>query len=229
MKARFAMLGIIALALLLAACAPPPALRDDTLVDDTSLVTGDPCTAPCWNRITPGETLWRDALTFVEDDARFENVQTREDEATDAIGAIWNVQGGPECCQMVAEDGRVVNLVFVRPRPNMTLGQVIGAHGAPTYAIGTPVSDDQAIVNLIFPEIPIIVLAFTPGEQGNLSETSEIIGVFYTTAADMVLFTTTQSLHAWEGYAPFETYRTGEDAEYEVTPSVTLTPTVAAE
>jgi hypothetical protein len=229
MKARLVLLGIVALALLLAACAPPPALRDDTLVDDTSLVTGDPCTAPCWRGITPGETLWRDALTIIEDDTQFENIQTREDEASDAIGAIWNVAGGPECCQMVAEDGTTVNLIFVRPRPNMTVGQLIEAHGEPVYAIGTPVSEDQAIINLVYPDLPIIVLAFVPGEQGNLSETSEIIGVFYTTEADMELFVTTQSLHAWEGYAPYTTYRTAEDADYEVTPSVTLTPTVAAE
>ena len=84
-------------------------------------------------------------------------------------------------------------------------------------------------MNLVFPDTPIIVLAFAPGEQGNLSATSEIIGVFYTTPADMELFVSTQSLHAWEGYAPFATYRAAEDAVYEVTPSVTLTPTVAAE
>lgn len=229
MNVRLALLGVFALALLLAACAPPPELRDDTLVDDTSLVTGDPCTAPCWRGITPGETLWRDALTIVEDDPQFENIQSREDEASNAIGAIWNVQGGPECCQMVAEDGQTINLIFIRPKPNMSLRQVIEAHGEPTYAVGTTVSEDQAIVNLVFPDIPIIVLAFAPGEQGNLSETSEIIGVFYTTPADMELFVNTQSLHAWEGYVPFMNYHAGEDAEFEVTPSVTLTPTVAAE
>lgn len=229
MNVRFALLGVVALALVLAACAPPPELRDDTLIDDISLVSGEPCAAPCWRGITPGETLWRDALTIIEDEPQFENIQVQEDEESNAIGALWNGAGGPECCQMVAEDGETVNLIFIRPRPNMTLGDVIETNGEPSYAIGTPVSEDQAIVNLVFPEIPIIVLAFAPGEQGSLSETSEIIGVFYTTPADMELFVNTQYLHNWEGYQSFATYRQAEDAEYDVTPSVTLTPTVAAE
>lgn len=229
MNFRLVLLGILTLALLLAACAPPPQLRDETLINDTSLISGEPCEAPCWRGITPGETLWRDALTVLEDDPEFEGVETREDENSDAIGAIWKAKGGPECCQMVAEDGQTVNLIFLRMRPNVTLGEVIEAHGEPAYAVGTPVTEDQAIVNLVYPDTPMIVLAFTAGDQVDVTEASEIIGVFYTTPADMDLFLNTQYLHAWEGYAPFNTYRQAEDADYEVTPSVTATPSDAAE
>src|SRR5690606_9896520 len=203
MNYRLVLLGVLTLALLLAACAPPPQLRDETLIDDISLISGDPCEAPCWRGITPGETLWRDALTILEDAPDFENVRTAEDENSNAIGAIWQAKGGPECCQMVAEDGETVNLIFLRFRPGMTLDQVIDVHGEPAYAVGTPVTEDQAIVNLVYPETPMIVLAFTAGDQVNVTASSDIIGVFYTTPADMDLFINTQYLHAWEGYAPF--------------------------
>ncbi len=230
MNLRRLLPGIAVLAcLLIAACAPPPELRDETLLDETGLITGDPCEAPCFRGITPGETVWRDALTIIEDDASFENIQSQEDENTDAIGAIWNVRGGPECCQMVAEDGETVNLLFIRTRPNMTLEEVIDVHGDPSYAVGTPVTDDQAIVNLVYPDVPMIVLAFSAGpETGEVSQDSEIIGMLYTTPDDMNLFMQTNSLHAWEGYDSFNTYRSADDAEYEITPSITVTPTPAS-
>src|SRR5688572_11755681 len=111
MNLRLILLGLVALALILAACAHAHNLRDETLLNDTSLITGEPCEAPCWNNITPGETAWRDALTILEDDANLENVQSQTQENTDLVGAIWNAKGGPECCQMVAEDGEKVNLI----------------------------------------------------------------------------------------------------------------------
>jgi hypothetical protein len=225
MKYRLLLLAMIVLALVLAACAPPPQLRDETLLADTSLVSGEPCEAPCWRGITPGETAWRDAMTILEDDAELENVQTQEDEQTDAIGAVWQPKGGTQCCQMVAEDGETVNLIFLRTKPEMSLSEVIDAHGEPTYAVGTPVTDDQAIVNLIYPDLPMIVLAFAPGPEGEVSEDSEVVGVFYTTPDDMELFLQTNYLHDWSGYGAFSEYTNAEGAEFEVTPSVTLTPT----
>ena len=228
MKHRLLLLAMIVLALLIAACAPPPELRDETLLADTSLVSGEPCAAPCWRGITPGETSWRDAMTILEDDAELENVQTQEDEQSEAVGAVWQPTGGTQCCQMVAEDGETVNLIFLRVRPDMSLGEVLEAHDDPAYAIGTPVTDEQAIVNLIFPDVPMIVLVFAEGPESEVSEDSEIVGVFYTTPDDMELFLQTNYLHDWSGYGEFSQYTNAEDAEFEVTPSVTLTPTPAS-
>lgn len=229
MKFRLPLLAMLALALLIAACAPPPELRDETLLDDTSLITGEPCAAPCWRGITPGETLWRDALTILEDDTQLENVQTQEDENSDAVGAIWQPKGGTQCCQIVAEDGETVNLIFLRTRPSMTLGEVTEAHGEPAYAVGTPVTEEQAIVNLVYPDTPMIVLAFAPGAEGEVTESSEIVGLFYTTPQDMELFLQTNYLHEWEGFGAFSRYQSEEGSEFEVTPSVTLTPTTTGE
>jgi hypothetical protein len=222
MKHRLILPGVLAVVLLFAACAPPPLLRDEKLLQDTSLMTNEPCAAPCWHGITPGETLWRNALTALEDDTNYENVEVQEDDQSDAKVVQWQQKGGTGCCQMFTQDGETVSLIFLRTAPNVSLGELIEAQGEPTYIVGTPFSDDQAIVNLIYPEKSLVVYAFVPGTEGSLSESSELVGVLYMTPADMDLLIKTSNLHDWDGYQSYQAY---EQSEFEVTPSVTLTPT----
>lgn len=224
MRLRLFPPGLIALVLLFAACAPPPELRDETLLRDDSLITGEPCEAPCWRSIIPGETLWRDAELLIKDNSDFEEYQTQTDEASGARGAIWKPAGGTLCCQVIAEDGETVNLILLRIAPDLTLEEVFEVQGEPAYAIGDVVSEDQAVVNLIYPDKPMILFAFVAGEAGSLSASSEIVGAFYMTQERMDLFMQTISLHEWEGYADYAAYSSSEDADFEVTPSITLTP-----
>ena len=65
--------------------------------------------------------------------------------------------------------------------------------------------------------------------EGEVSESSEIIGSLYTTPVQMDVFLQTNNLHEWEGFAPYTTYQNDEGSEFEITPSVTLTPTAAAQ
>ena len=223
MKRRLILPGMIALVLLFAACSPPPPLRDDKLLQDTSLLTNDPdCSAPCWRGITPGKTPWSEALTKLQDDKTLENVTTQSDDKSKAIVAEFQQKGGTSCCQMFSEDGEKVNVLFLRVAPTVKLGQLITAQGLPTYLVGSPYSDDQAVMNLIYPEKSLVVYAFVAGTSGSLSESSEIVGVLYMTPADMDLLIKTSSLHSWDGYKAYQTY---DSSAFEVTPSVTLTPT----
>lgn len=216
--------GVMALlVLLIAACAPPPELRDATLLQDTSLISGEPCAAPCWRGITPGTTTWRDALAIIEDDPALDAPNVQTDEDSTAVVAEFQQTGGTACCQMFSETGEVVDLLFLRTAPSMTLGDVIETHGEPAFAIGSPFSETQAIINVLYPDLPVVVYAFVAGEQAALSATSEIIGLLYLKPSDMELLLQTSDLHTWEGYATYATYR--PDGELEVTPSVTLTPT----
>lgn len=213
----------VSLLLLITACAPPPNLRDDTLLQDTSLITGEPCAAPCFRGITPGETSWRDAITVIEDDPNFANLQTQTDEASDAIQAAWQQGDNQVCCQMASEDGNTVSLVFLRTAPVMDMGDVAEVFGEPDYLIGSEFTEDQAIISVVYPDVPMVLYVFIEGaEVGTLSETSEIIGVLYLTEAEMENLINTTSLHAWEGYQSYQDYDSGE---FEVTPSITLTPT----
>jgi len=227
MKHRLILPGVLALVLLFAACSPPPPLRDDTLLQDTSLVTeNSDCALPCWRGITPGVTAWGDALTILEDDTTLENVNVQEAEDSTAKVAEFQQKGGSACCQMFTEDGQFVNVIFLRVAPTSTVGEMIEIHGDPTYLIGSQYSDDQAVMNLIFPELSTVVYAFVPGTQGSLTEDSEIVGILLMKPEDMDLLLKTNDLHAWEGYQSYTDYESGE---FEVTPSVTLTPTPSGE
>jgi len=218
--------GVMALLVfLVAACAPPPELRDANLLQDISLISGEPCPAPCWRGITPGTTSWREALAIIEDDPTLDAPNVQTDEDSTAVVAEFQQTGGTACCQMFSETGETVDLLFLRTAPNMMLRDVLEAQGAPAFAIGSPFSDTQAIINVLYPDIPVVVYVFVAGEQAALSATSEIIGLLYLKPSDMALLLQTSNLHTWEGYASYATYR--PDGELEVTPSVTLTPTPA--
>jgi hypothetical protein len=227
MTLRSLLLGVIALPVLfVAACAPPPELRDPNLIQDDSLATSDPCAAPCWRGITPGVTTWSDALTILEDDATLTDPVVQEDEASEAKAAEFQqVDGTAGSGNIFTKDGETVSIVFVRLAPTLLVEDLFATHGEPTYAVGSPFSEDQAIVNLIYPDVPMVVYAFVPGESGSVDEVSELIGALFMTAEDMELLVSTSNLHAWEGFATFETYANAE--ALEVTPSVTLTPTPA--
>lgn len=227
MKFWLLALGLLAL-LVTAACSAPPPLRDDTLLHDDSLITDQPCAAPCWNNITPGETAWNDALTLLEDDTDIENVQSQQDDDSEAIVAEFQGVGGSPCCQMFSENGRVVSLIFLRLAPEVTVGEVIDAQGEPAYAIGSEFAEDQAIINLLFPELQTVVYAFTAGVNADLTEDSEIVGVLYMQPHDMEQLIQTSNLHAWEGFGSYQMYAVTNE-EYEVTPAVTIAPTPEGE
>jgi hypothetical protein len=223
MRVRWLLPGLILAVVVFAACTPPQ-LRDPQLLQDTSLITSEPCAIPCWRGITPGETAWDEALTIIREDATLENVQLQEDDNTSAAVAEFQQRSGTACCRIFTEDGETVDLLFLRTAPTLTLGEVIETQGEPIYAVGSPFADDQAVMNLIYPEKSTVVYAFVGGESGALSASSEIIAMLYMSPADMETLIQTSPLHTWEGYAPYTTYG---DENYEVTPSITLTPTEA--
>jgi hypothetical protein len=224
MRLRILLPGLLALVFFVA-CAPPPELRDPNLLQDNSLLTDEPCAAPCWRGITPGETEWNDALTIIEDDPTLTDPQTQADENSGAVIAEFQqLDTNVACCQMFSEVGQVVDIVFLRTAPTVSVGEVIEAKGEPSYLLGTPFSDDQAIMNLIYPDIPMVLYAFVEGTTGSLSEDSPIIGILYMKPSDMELLlqTSDPGLQAWEGYQSYQYY---DESELEITPSITLTPT----
>ncbi len=229
MNRRLLPLGLIVLAFLLASCAPAPELRDSTLLQDESLIdrSGD-CEAPCWRGIVPGETPWRDALTLVEDDATLTNLQLEQVPDSAAIVAAFQGAGSEQpCCQLLTREGNTVDVIFLRIAPNISVRDVIEAWGEPQYALGSPFSDGQAIMNLIYSDVPMVVVAFVAGTEGSIVPSSEVIGAWYMTASDMELLVGTTALHFWEGYDAFSAYD-AEEGTYDTTPSITLTPIPSA-
>ncbi|MBK8026299.1 MAG: hypothetical protein IPK19_34140 [Chloroflexi bacterium] len=231
MNLRKLLPGIIILLALVSACSPPPPLRDDKMLLDESLVSNEPCTAPCWNGITPGETSWRDALTTIEDDPNLNDPTTRDtdDEAfPDAVVAEFQRPEGSACCQLISLDGETVSTVFVRLAPGVTVGEVIGNFGEPAYLAVSPYSDDppQALANLVYPNVATVIYVFLAGAtSGEISEESDVIGALYITSQDMDDLLLNSSLHVWEGYNTYQYYDQGE---FEITPQPTPTATVAS-
>jgi hypothetical protein len=221
MKFRFLLPGILTLVLVVAACAPPPNLRNEKFLHDNSLFeTNEDCVSPCWNGITPGETKWSDALTIIEDTANFDDPQTQTAQDGPAIGALWKETGGDDCCQMVTTDGTTVDWILLQLAPDNTLKELIDARGEPTYVVGTPGNDEQAIMNLFYPDQGLVVFVFVAGAAtGELSDSSEVVGVYYLAEAGMNTILEQSSLYAWKGYDTFAAYAPDvEDAEYAITP-----------
>ncbi len=227
MKSRVYFLILLMLsALIVAACAPAPELRNDNFLQDTSFVDAEPCGPPCWRGITVGETGWQDALTLIEDDETLSGLETRTADDSDIVGAIWSQVDGDGCCQMYSEGGEIVDVLIMQTAPLVTLGEVVDIHGDPAYVVGETLSDDQGVFSLFYPDTNMLIYAFIEGETGALSETSEIIGFGYFSAERMEVLLLTNDLHVWDGYQTYSTYM---DSEFEITPSITLTPNPESE
>jgi hypothetical protein len=223
MKFRLLLPVSVVLVFLFASCASAPKLRDEKLLHDASLVTGSPCAAPCWRGITPGETLWDDALTILADDATLENVKVEPVKDTDSIVANWQEVDGNPCCQMATEDGETVQSIFVLVAPEVRLGEVVEKYGPPEYVIGGEVSSDQAVMYLFYSDPPMLLYTFVAGKDGVLSASSEVIGFAYFAPDQIDVLVENNNFHAWEGYKSFQDYA---DSEFIVTaiPTETATP-----
>jgi hypothetical protein len=212
---RLLLLIVFAL-LAVAACQPPPLLRDPQMLNDNSLVTGQPCSAPCWQGITPGETTWNDALTIVEDNPMFVDASVQEPADSTARAVEFNAAGGKRCCGVYSDDGRTVTSVFTLLSPIMKLGAVIEKYGEPTYFTVEGISDDQASVAAVWPDVPMILYVFAAGlEVGSISETSEVFGAVYLTKSNMELALKGSALYGWQGYGKLDALTSGD---YAITP-----------
>jgi hypothetical protein len=222
MRFRLILPALVALVLIITACAPAPELRNDALLHDNSLLTDTPCAIPCWNNITPGETLWRDAVTIIEDDTRFSNVEFQNADDSDAQLAAWQEGDGQPCCQMITRDGESVDQLVLFTAPDINLGQVLDTRGDPVYVVGTEFTDDQAVMNLFYPDTGLIVFAFVAGpENGTLSASSEVVGLILTTDDLMDEFIQASDLYHWDGLKSYLDYNS---EEFDVTAVPTATP-----
>lgn len=220
MKLRL-ILAAVTLILIAAACGPEPQIRNDNLLKDSSFLTGDPCGPPCWRGIVPGETAWNDAITIIEDDETLDQLQSREDEESDRIGAAWAQADGDGCCQMFTQDGETVSFLVMQTAPEARLSDVIEEHGEPQYLFGEAITSDQGLISLFYVDVPMVIYVFIAGEEGSIMPESEVVGFAYTTPDLMQFLIDTSDLHEWEGYETFAHYK---DGEFEVTPAITLTP-----
>ncbi|MCY4070215.1 MAG: hypothetical protein OXG60_02845 [Chloroflexi bacterium] len=206
MKRLLFALLLMLIAVAIAGCAPEVRLLDETRLKDLSLLSGEPCEAPCWNGIVPGETLYRDAKLLIEEDTRYKDVQEAErKEGSDARIFGFAPEEGDVCCQVFSRDGETVTSLLLQFAPDMSLGPVMDRYGEPVYVGGEAPAADQAYMALVYPEAPLVIYAFVAGaENGRLSTGSEILGAMYMSQDEMDLLLACSRLYFWEGFVGFK-------------------------
>ena len=231
---------LVLLILALFACSPvTPNLRDDSMMHDRELVANDPiCDAPCWRTITPGLTGWDEALEYLEtliwslDENTSGIIAELEVEAledSDEIASIATFrpvrsrQVGALCCQMFTRTGELVDVLIVQVAPSQRLGMNVGAfidiYGPPAYLVGSVYErdDEQALMNLIYPDIPMVVYAYVnEGAAGELRDRNEVIGFMLMTYDEMQTILASNNLHTYQGNDAFSVYSSDEGADFEL-------------
>jgi len=187
-----------------------PQLLNENLLSDDSVVTADPCGAPCWNNITPGETSWAAALEIIGSDEALANIETQESPQGNL--AQWGVLDGVLCCQMFSDSaGELVDLMILQTAPVVSFGEVIDEYGEPTVLSGDLVTRSQAVVTVFYPDVPMLLYVYVEGADGEISADSEIIGVIYMTEVIYEgIIDGAPNLVEWDDFATFDDYF-GED------------------
>ena len=213
MRIRYPILLLLVAGLFIfVACTPPPSLRNPDFLSGITILEDAPCSAPCWQNITPGETAYTDAFGILASLPTLSNLQRNTDRQTGERTVDFAHEDGPQCCRLKASDGQIVSEIWLLLSPDVTLAQVIERYGEPIYVTGQDETANQAFVSLVYTDIPMVVYAFAEGlAEGSLSETNQIIGVVYMTpeAINQSLMTA-QNLYNWSGYGRLSEIMSGE-------------------
>jgi hypothetical protein len=204
--------------MVLASCAPPPPLRSDKYLEDTSLITGQPCAAPCFQGIIVGTTTFADAVSMVKSNALFKDVQNRDATSDQPASAIWNSTSGEQCCQMIADSKGLVESITLRLAPKMTVGQVIEKLGEPQYTFSTEYTQEESVIQLLYPEQGIVLLVVPGDAESSLEAGDPAVAVIYLDPLRFQDLIKEATLQGWAGYQSFKTYK-------DATPIVTAVPT----
>ena len=182
---------------------PEQTLLDDNFLSDDSIITNDPCTAPCWQNITPGETSLADARTTIE---QLANVTIRDRQN----GFTFALDNAVVCCQIAAQDATTVSTILLQVAPSNSLDKLIEAQGDPTFVAGEPFTNDEYILTLFYPELNALVYTVVDGENGQLSDETPIFTIIYTSDPIMEQIVNNSPLDNWKGYLTYNEYMDGE-------------------
>lgn len=191
-----------------------------------NLIADEPCAAPCWRGITPGETTWDEAAEIVR--ANKDLLDMEEQAAADESGAkvmFWRSLDGIDCCNMLSENGTSVDELLLLSSSAMMIGDVIEVRGDPTYAITRETAQGGFVVSLFYPENSLIVYVFVAGQSArDFNEESQIVGVSYMSPERSEQVIEELAPSDWAGYSGFLQYNSSATAEPE--PQQTVEPMV---
>ncbi|MEO1165129.1 MAG: hypothetical protein AAFV98_15185 [Chloroflexota bacterium] len=207
---------LMLLLLSITACTPALSLRDEAFLPDTSLTAGEPCEAPCWQDLIPGETVWGVAVATVEDSEDYRQTDSEDNRRTPEDWIEFAYRDGPTCCRIYSADGETLSAILILVAPQMTLGEVVTRYGEPTYMTAQAQTSDQAQIALVYPDLATVVYAFAPNiTTAEVTAESEIIGHVYMAPSEMETLLASENLYTWDGYGALSTVI---DGEFDLTP-----------
>jgi protein-disulfide isomerase len=172
-----------------------------------SLVSGEPCDAPCWNGITPGKTTYEEAKAIIEENRQFMNVQEQTAPEQSAILLSWSTFDGSVCCQLYTENGEEVDEVFIISTSILNVSEVFETNDEPTHALARETEDGDIIVNLFYAELDVLLYVFVDGSgELELTEESDVVGASYVTDERMETLLTDLQPVEWDGLDALEDY-----------------------
>lgn len=172
------------------------------------ILTDEPCAPPCWQGITPGDVVDRNALA--KQLRRLSSVRSvREDGNT--LKWLWNTQRGVNSIY-IGQDNAIQNITL-QVDFELTVEDMIGKYGLPEAINAAPFGygeDVYILMNLFYPQHGLTCrVQVLPYNHPVLEPHSTVYEVTYTTTVESVevWFDTKaedMSLQPWPGYGELE-------------------------
>ncbi len=177
-------------------------------IGDGGLISGRPCSAPCFWGIRPGITREAEALRILKEKKIFPYCQLIDNESQSGTR-------GYDCGHMVSVDFQfgtdLVDGVGFRPSNGMTVGEVVSKFGPPDHVLvsstGTPEENLWVDAAMSYSQIRAIV--YLPAFQGNrpidpppysIVSSTKVAYVGYSDAID---YWRSLKLQSWKGFGDY--------------------------
>lgn len=167
------------------------------------------CATPCWATFTPGISLWKDLVDAIQNNAFFMDVEVGEDPNSEAAVIQWrSIDSQLDATNRAyTEDGTTVAQISVIELSPFSVSEIIEAQGDPLYALGSLSGENQALLNLFYPEKALVVTIYV---IESLTENSQVIGAYYLSEETMQQIIESTPLVDWTGYEGYQGYLTEE-------------------
>jgi len=187
--------------LVVSGCSPSPQLRNDAYLNDSSLVSGDPCEAPCWQSLIAGESAWGLAQDLIANNADYTAITNSRDRNTGEAWIEFAYQNGPVCCRVYSRTQETLSSVYLLLSPQNTVKEVVERYGEPQFITAQEETPDQSYLALVYRDLSFVLYVFADNlSEAQITEDSQVIGVAYHAQSEMEILLQSQTVFSWNGY-----------------------------
>lgn len=145
---------------------------------DYSLLTGTPCTVPCWQNIVPGKTSSTETMQILKNNRYILQNRLQESGTEDSGGAIWRWYApGQRTQSSISWQNGVIHEITIGLNYRLTMSQVIDKFGLPEAVnIGTGGTPEHWwwIIDLYYPRIGTQFTAYTQELDNRIKPSTQI-------------------------------------------------------